>query len=44
MEAEVECNQNGGHLVSILDFNEMSYIHYMLTTVWKPTEGIYIGE
>lgn len=48
-DAENKCNSHGkgldGHLVSILDKDEMLVIHYFLTNIWKSARYIvyYIG-
>ncbi|KAI1285100.1 putative G-protein coupled receptor [Halotydeus destructor] len=48
-EAEFRCNVAGkgrdGHLVSILDSQEMAVVHHLLINVWKapPYSSIYIG-
>lgn len=48
-DAEAKCNQHGkgldGHLVSILNKDEMLAIHYMLTNIWKSPryKDFYIG-
>lgn len=48
-DAENKCNSHGkgldGHLVSILDKDEMLVIHYFLTNVWKSARYVvyYIG-
>lgn len=48
-DAESKCNNHGlgldGHLVSILDKDEMLVIHYLLTNVWKSSryKEYYIG-
>ncbi len=43
-QAEATCRVSGGNLVSIMNQDEMIFIHYMLTTRWRTDlPQIYIG-
>ena len=43
--AERICNMDGAHLVSIMDVNEMKFLHHMLVSDWlKGENGTYIGK
>ncbi|XP_070548208.1 uncharacterized protein [Ptychodera flava] len=43
-EAEMKCVHHGGHLVSIKTYQEMMFLHYMLTTDWfTGNSEVYIG-
>ena len=45
VEAEKDCVDLGGHLVSIQSRQELQYVHYMLNTKWKSSEeNVFIGE
>ncbi|VDI65084.1 Hypothetical predicted protein [Mytilus galloprovincialis] len=45
IEAENECNNHNGHLVSIANISEMKFIHYLITVFKDNLEGdrAYIG-
>ena len=43
--AEKICNMDGAHLVSIMDVNEMKFLHHMMVSDWmKGENGTYIGK
>ncbi|XP_070532232.1 uncharacterized protein [Ptychodera flava] len=43
-EAEADCFNDGGHLVSIKSYHEMVFLHYKLTTDWfTGNSDVYIG-
>ena len=44
LQAEHTCIEHGGHLVSISNTDEMSFIHFLLSVVWQLRDmNIYIG-
>ena len=44
-DAERSCTTEGAHLVSILDVDEMQFLHYKLVTDWLTEENkTYIGN
>ncbi|XP_072021908.1 LOW QUALITY PROTEIN: uncharacterized protein [Amphiura filiformis] len=43
-KAERLCDNDDAHLVSVLDTNEMNFLHYMLVNVWHTEENeTYLG-
>ena len=43
-QAEDICQANNGHLVSIMSQDEMTFVHFLLTTRWHTEETrTYIG-
>ena len=45
LEAETACQAQGGHLVSVMSQEEMTFIHYLLTSRWRTEESsTYIGK
>ena len=45
LAAQAECHRSGADLVSIKDADEMTFIHYMLTTEWRTQDvRTFIGK
>lgn len=43
-QAEEICQQQQGHLVSIMNKQEMTFVHFLLTTKWRTSHTrTYIG-
>ena len=44
VEAEKACQSQGSHLASVMDIEEMTVLHYLLTTDWLTNNTrTYIG-